>query len=113
MAAAAAHKIASGDLLTPMEIDRQLATFREHFSRAVLQQIDGEPLLYLMHGRQDRESRCLTYWLEFKNDEEFAGNRLAVSVVDQRSNSESFSVKTTGRALDNWFTNRTEGIVAR
>ena len=75
LAAAAAHGVASGDLLTPMEIDRQLATFREHFSPAVLQQIDGEPLLYLMHGRQDRESRCLTYWLEFKNDEEFAGNR--------------------------------------
>lgn len=28
-----------------------------------------------MHGRQDDESRCLCYWLEFKNDEEFWGHR--------------------------------------
>ena len=28
-----------------------------------------------MHGRQDSEARCLTYWLEFKNDEEFYGNQ--------------------------------------
>jgi hypothetical protein len=28
-----------------------------------------------MHGRQSGESRCLAYWLEFKNDDEFAGNR--------------------------------------
>ena len=28
-----------------------------------------------MHGRKSSESRCPAYWLEFKNDEEFAGYR--------------------------------------
>src|SRR5882724_9650912 len=75
LAAAAAQGLASGDLLAPPEIDRQLAIFREYFAPSLLQKIDGEPLLQLMHGRQDRENRCLAYWLEFKNDEEFTGNR--------------------------------------
>lgn len=75
LAAAAAQSLATGDLLAPPAIDRQLAIFREYFAPSLLQQIDGEPLLRLMHGRQDRENRCLAYWLEFKNDEEFSGNR--------------------------------------
>jgi hypothetical protein len=37
--------------------------------------LDGNALLRLMHGRESIESRCLAYWLEFKNDDEFAGNR--------------------------------------
>jgi 5-methylcytosine-specific restriction enzyme B len=32
-------------------------------------------LLLLMHGRQDSGLRCLAYWLEFKDDDEFAGYR--------------------------------------
>src|ERR1700678_1946054 len=28
-----------------------------------------------MQGRESSESRCLAYWLEYKNDDEFAGNR--------------------------------------
>ena len=28
-----------------------------------------------MHGRADPEARCMAYWLEFKNDDEFAGYR--------------------------------------
>ena len=29
-----------------------------------------------MHGRQNTVSKCLAYWLEFKNDDEFAGRRM-------------------------------------
>jgi 5-methylcytosine-specific restriction enzyme B len=28
-----------------------------------------------MHGRGGEDSKCLAYWLEFKNDDEFTGNR--------------------------------------
>ena len=49
--------------------------FQEHFSPAVLRRTDGEALLRLMHGREDNESRGLMYWLEFKNDDQFAGPR--------------------------------------
>ena len=41
----------------------------------MLRGLDGEALLRLMHGRESSESRCLAYWLEFKNDDEFTGNR--------------------------------------
>jgi hypothetical protein len=37
--------------------------------------LDGETLLRPMHGRQDTEFRCLAYWLEFKNDDDFTGIR--------------------------------------
>ncbi|MEP6621671.1 MAG: hypothetical protein ABJE47_20250 [bacterium] len=32
-------------------------------------------LLRLMHGRESNDSRCLAYWLEFKNDDEFGSYR--------------------------------------
>jgi 5-methylcytosine-specific restriction protein B len=67
--------LASGDLMTPRLIAQQLALFRSRFGPDVLRSLDGEALLGQMHGRQDSGSRCLMYWLEFKNDEEFAGIR--------------------------------------
>jgi|HubBroStandDraft_4_1064222.scaffolds.fasta_scaffold00671_2 5-methylcytosine-specific restriction protein B len=73
--AALGHGLASGELLTPVQIEQQTALFRDRFGPAVLSQLDGEALLRLMHGRASSEPRCLAYWLEFKNDEEFAGNR--------------------------------------
>lgn len=65
--------VASGKLMTPARIQQQTGLFRDRFGPAVLRQIDDEALLKLMHGRDDPDSRCLMYWLEFKNDEEFAG----------------------------------------
>lgn len=67
--------LASGDLISPDLVAQQLAIFRDKFGPAVLRNLDGEALLLLMHGRQDSESRCLSYWLEFKNDPEFTGNQ--------------------------------------
>lgn len=67
--------LASGELLTRVQIEQQTALFRDRFGPGVLRQLDGEALLRLMHGRDSSESRCLAYWLEFKNDEEFAGHQ--------------------------------------
>jgi 5-methylcytosine-specific restriction enzyme B len=67
--------LAAGHLATAAQIDQQIKLFQERFGPAVLRQLDGEALLRLMHGRDDPEARCLMYWLEFKNDDEFAGIR--------------------------------------
>jgi 5-methylcytosine-specific restriction protein B len=67
--------LASGELMTSAEIEQQTMLFRDRFGPAVLRGLDGGALLRLMHGRESSESRCLAYWLEFKNDDEFAGNR--------------------------------------
>jgi 5-methylcytosine-specific restriction protein B len=66
---------AAGELMTPDQINQQLALFRDKFSPAVLAKLEGEELLQRMHGRADPDARCLAYWLEFKNDDEFAGHR--------------------------------------
>lgn len=66
---------ASGALMAPAEIQRQLTLFRNRFGPDVLRKVDGEALLQVMHGRQNAESKSLMYWLEFKNDDVFAGRR--------------------------------------
>jgi len=63
--------LAGGDLLTLTQIMQQTRLFGDRFGPAVLQKLDGEVLLRLMHDRQTSDPRCLAYWLEFKNDEEF------------------------------------------
>jgi 5-methylcytosine-specific restriction enzyme B len=75
LTAALDRGLASGELMTPTQIEQQTTLFRDRFGPAVLRGLDGEALLRLMHGRESSESRCLAYWLEFKNDDEFAGNR--------------------------------------
>jgi 5-methylcytosine-specific restriction protein B len=67
--------LASGALMSPAQVAQHTGIFRDRFGPAVLSGLDGESLLRLMRGRQDAESRCLAYWLEFKNDDEFAGYR--------------------------------------
>jgi 5-methylcytosine-specific restriction protein B len=63
---------ATGQLPTSSELIRQTTLFRARFGPDALHQLDGETLLHAMHGRQDAGQRCLDYWLEFKNDDEFA-----------------------------------------
>jgi 5-methylcytosine-specific restriction protein B len=67
--------LTSGELLTPEQIDQQTELFRGKFGPTVLRELDGLALLRQMHGRESVESRCLAYWLEFKNDHEFAGDQ--------------------------------------
>ncbi|WP_164483702.1 MULTISPECIES: AAA family ATPase [unclassified Polaromonas] len=69
-----AKGVANGDIPAPVQLDKQTSLFRARFGPLALQAVDGEELLKLMHGRQDNEARCMAYWLEFKNDDEFAGN---------------------------------------
>jgi 5-methylcytosine-specific restriction protein B len=71
--AALERGLASGDLMAPHQVAQYLSRFRNRFGPEVLRASDDESLLHLMHGRQDSASRCLAYWLEFKNDDEFAG----------------------------------------
>jgi 5-methylcytosine-specific restriction protein B len=73
--AALQRGFATAELLTPEQIDQQTKFFRDRFGPAVLRELDGEALLRAMHGRENVESRCLAYWLEFKNDGEFAGDQ--------------------------------------
>jgi 5-methylcytosine-specific restriction protein B len=61
--------------MNPAQISQQAGSFLNRFGPNVLRSLDGEALLQLMHGRQDSDSRCLAYWLEFKDDDEFAGYR--------------------------------------
>jgi 5-methylcytosine-specific restriction protein B len=67
--------LASGELMTPARVAQQTGLFRDRFGPGVLRELDGEALLRLMHGRRTEDPKCLAYWLEFKNDDEFAGNR--------------------------------------
>jgi 5-methylcytosine-specific restriction protein B len=64
---------ASGEMMASQQINEHTKCFRYQFGPDVLRGVDGENFLLLMHGRQDSGSRCLAYWLEFKDDDEFAG----------------------------------------
>lgn len=55
-------------------IDAQTERFRQNFGPDALRGVDNEALLRLMHGRRENEPRCMAYWLEYKNDEEFSFN---------------------------------------
>lgn len=67
--------LASGELMMAEQVAAHTGRFRDRFGPDTLRGLDGEPLLLLMHGRHDSDLRCLAYWLEFKDDEEFAGYR--------------------------------------
>jgi len=62
-----------GKLPTPQQLEKEYTLFRERFGPSALSGLDGENLLTLMHDHGNRDS--LVYWLEFKNDDEFATPR--------------------------------------
>jgi len=62
-----------GDLLSTDRLQASYAAFRARFGPDALKSLDGPALLHAMHAHGNRES--LVYWLEFKNDEEFPGQR--------------------------------------
>ena len=72
---AAVHDRSNPELLSRRQIRQQTGTFGELFGPDALSAIDWETLLRRMHGRLEGDSKCLAYWLEFKNDEEFEGYR--------------------------------------
>jgi 5-methylcytosine-specific restriction protein B len=64
------QRLASGELLSTAKLRGYYDTFRRRFGPEVLRNLDGEALLTAMHDHSNRDS--LVYWLEFKNDDEFA-----------------------------------------
>ena len=60
-----------GEIFSKAQIDKYSDTFRQRFSPAKLNSIDGETLLDTMHNHSNSDS--LVYWLEFKNDDELPG----------------------------------------
>lgn len=62
------------DMLTQERAEAAFREFRDRFGPEVLQRLDGESLLFTMHGRGG-EQESLVYWLEFKNDDVFPGRR--------------------------------------
>lgn len=71
---ALANGLASGELLGAEQAAQQTRLFQERFGPIALRQLDGDALLQAMHGRQ-LDTKCLVYWLEFKNDAEFSENK--------------------------------------
>lgn len=85
-----------GKLATLQQLEREYALFRERFGPAVLSGLDGETLLQFMHDHTSRES--LVYWLEFKNDEEFATRKFGSIAGGSALKFRIFRRKETG----NW-----------
>ncbi|SPF55097.1 hypothetical protein SBA4_6910002 [Candidatus Sulfopaludibacter sp. SbA4] len=62
-----------GDLLSEEKLREFYGNSAERFGPRQLQSLDGEKLLNTLHDVTDKNG--LPYWLEFKNDEEFATRR--------------------------------------
>ena len=70
-------KLASqGELLSAERGKASLETFQSRFGPDRLRSLDGPELLQLMHTHGNRDS--LVYWLEYKNDDEFAGRNFGL-----------------------------------
>jgi 5-methylcytosine-specific restriction protein B len=63
---------AEDKLATNEQLNRYYKTFRNKFGPEKLQALEGEELLLTIKGSKEHNS--LSYWLEFKNDDEFATN---------------------------------------
>ncbi len=60
-----------GKLYPSDRLQGYYVTFRERFGPDVLRNLDGEVLLHTMHDLRRTNRNSLSYWLEFKNDDEF------------------------------------------
>jgi len=69
------HKsqVNEGKLLSGEQLAGYYSTFRSKFGPDKLKNLDGEALLETMHSHGNRDS--LVYWIEFKDDAEFASSR--------------------------------------
>jgi 5-methylcytosine-specific restriction enzyme B len=59
-----------GKIYSQENLNTFFATFRDKFGPEVLERLDGQDLLNILHGPG---SENLHYWLEFKDDDEFRG----------------------------------------
>ena len=67
------RRTSRGELLSTDRLQASYAAFRVRFGPDALSSLDGPALLQVMHAHGNRES--LVYWLEFKNDDEFPGQK--------------------------------------
>jgi 5-methylcytosine-specific restriction enzyme B len=67
------RQMSRGELLSTDRLQAGYAAFRARFGPDALKSLDGPALLHAMHAHGNRES--LVYWLEFKNDDEFPGQK--------------------------------------
>ena len=67
------RQMSRGELLSKDRLHAGYAAFRARFGPDALKSLDGPALLHAMHAHGNRES--LVYWLEFKNDDEFPGQK--------------------------------------
>ena len=63
-----------GEIFSKSQLDKFSETFKQRFSPAKLNSIDGETLLDTMHNHSNSDS--LVYWLEYKNDDELPSTSL-------------------------------------
>jgi len=64
-------RLGQGELLSSDRRKASLEAFQSRFGPDRLRSLDGPELLQTMHAHGNRES--LVYWIEYKNDDEFAG----------------------------------------
>ncbi len=88
--------LSEGSIPSPQELEEQYAAFTERFGPSVLSSLDGEALLSTMHDHGNHDS--LVYWIEFKNDKEFATKRFGSIAGGSALKFRIFRRKETG----NW-----------
>lgn len=64
-------RVSQGEMLSAERRKTSLDAFQSRFGPDRLRSLDGPELLQVMHTHGNRDS--LVYWVEYKNDEEFAG----------------------------------------
>lgn len=64
------------EVLSTERLSAYYAHFCERFGPEALASRDGPALLDRMHGRGEARNNRLTYWLEFKDDDEVPGDRI-------------------------------------
>jgi 5-methylcytosine-specific restriction protein B len=89
---------ADGKLPSRSQLEGYYQTFRNRFGPEVLVRLDGEELLETMHALGTKDS--LVYWLEFKNDDEFASSHFGSIAGGSAFKFGVFRRKETG----NWVT---------
>lgn len=65
------NRVSQGKMLSAERRKASLEAFQSRFGPDRLRSLDGPELLQVMHTHGNRDS--LVYWVEYKNDEEFAG----------------------------------------
>jgi 5-methylcytosine-specific restriction protein B len=88
--------LSEGSIPSPQQLEKQYAAFTERFGPSVLAGLDGEALLSTMHDHGNHDS--LVYWIEFKNDDEFATKRFGSIAGGSALKFRIFRRKETG----NW-----------